>query len=75
MRTIYEFGDKLYYQSSMKDDLFTPCLFIRYDNDGKCVIIFENAEWCARVNPTRLHVENGGRKYRDRSMQVELFSY
>lgn len=72
MKTVYEFGDKLYYQSRIKDDYFTPCVFVRYDDNGKCVVIFEHAEWCARVNPTLLHTEMGGIKYRDRSMAIPI---
>ena len=72
MKTVYEFGDKLYYKSAIKDDYFTPCVFVRYDDNGRCVVIFEHAEWCARVNPTLLHTEMGGKKYRDRSMAVPI---
>lgn len=45
----FEFGDNLLYTSSQKQELKTPCVFIRDDN-GKAVIIFKNAEWVARVN-------------------------
>ena len=45
----YKFGDKLIYISPIVENLETPCLFIRDDND-KAVVIFRNAEWCARVN-------------------------
>ena len=45
----FVFGDKVVFTSHQNQDLQTPCIFIR-DDDGKAVIIFENAEWVARVN-------------------------
>lgn len=45
----YKFGDKLKYISPMIDNFKTPCVYLRDDN-GKAVIMFRNAEWCARVN-------------------------
>ncbi len=50
---MYEFGDKLLYQSPYCDWLQTPCVFIRDDN-GKAVIMFAHAEWCARVSYNNL---------------------
>ena len=45
----FVFGDKVVFTSHRNQDLQTPCIFIR-DDGGKAVIIFENAEWAARVN-------------------------
>lgn len=45
----FAFGDKIIFTSPQNPGLQTPCVFIR-DDDGKAVIIFENAEWVARVN-------------------------
>ena len=45
----YKFGDKIIYVSPQDSELGTPCIFIRDDN-GKAVVLFENAEWVARVN-------------------------
>lgn len=46
---VYRFGDLLYYTSPMKPQLRTRCVFVRND-DGKAVILFEHAEFVARVN-------------------------
>ena len=54
MKMVYEFGDKIYYKSPKVDGLYTPCIFLRYDECGCAVIIFKNAEWTARVNPKLL---------------------
>jgi len=45
----YHFGDKVVYISPMVQGLETPCIFVR-DDDGKAVVIFQHAEWVARVN-------------------------
>jgi len=45
----FRFGDKVLYVSPQNPDVKTPCIFIRDDN-GKAVIIFQNAEWVARAN-------------------------
>lgn len=45
----YKFGEKVMYISPNNPSLKTPCVFIR-DDCGKAVIIFESAEWVARVN-------------------------
>lgn len=45
----FAFGDKIIFTSPQNPGLQTPCVFIR-DDGGKAVIIFENAEWVARVN-------------------------
>lgn len=45
---MYKFGDLLYYTSPQKP-LRTRCVFVR-DDDGKAVILFEHAEFVARVN-------------------------
>lgn len=44
-----EFGDRLKYMSPFVSGLETPCIYLRDDN-GKAVVVFENAEWVARVN-------------------------
>lgn len=46
---MYYFGQRLIYESPKADVGDTPCVFIRDDN-GKAVIMFEHAEWVARVN-------------------------
>ena len=60
--TIYEFGDKIYYKS-IQTGHCTPCLFLRYDYDGKGVIIFEKAKWTARVNPKLLTANHVASKW------------
>lgn len=45
----FNFGDKLLYNSPVKNGLQTECIFIRDDN-GKAVVMFPSAEWAARVN-------------------------
>lgn len=48
------YGDKMKYISPYAQGLETPCIFIR-DDDGKAVVIFQNAEWVARVNYNLLY--------------------
>ncbi len=52
----YDFGEKLLYVSPKVNGLKTPCLFIRDDN-GKAVVMFQHAEWAARVNYRQLEKE------------------
>ena len=55
----YYFGQRLDYESPQIDGLRSLCVFVRDDN-GKAVVIFQNAEWVARINYRYLspHVEN-----------------
>ena len=46
------FGDKLFY-TSPNNGKATPCLFIRYEG-RKIVVMFENADWAARVGPATI---------------------
>lgn len=50
------FGDKLKYISPIIQGLETPCVFVR-DDDGKAVVLFQSAEWVARVNYHLLYRE------------------
>lgn len=45
---MYNFGDKIYYNSPVKQGLSTECVFIREDN-GKAIIMFPHAERTAIV--------------------------
>ncbi len=50
----YKFGDHLIYTPLFKTPMKgTCCLYIR-DDDGLAVVLFENAEWVARVNYSNL---------------------
>lgn len=52
----FRFGEQLSYHSPSVAGLQTKCVFIRYDY-SKAVIMFENAEWAARVNPKFLSID------------------
>lgn len=48
------YGDNMKYISSYAQRPETPCIFIR-DDDSKAVVIFQNAEWVARVSYNLLY--------------------
>jgi hypothetical protein len=53
----YKFGDHLIYTPLFKTPMKgTGCLYIR-DDDGLAVVLFENAEWVARVNYSNLRAD------------------
>jgi hypothetical protein len=49
----WQFGDMMVYKSPMREELETPCVFLRYEGD-KAVVMFKNAESCARVDKDKL---------------------
>lgn len=45
----YMFGDVVIYTSPKDPNTKKPCVFIR-DDSGWAVVMFQHAEWVARVN-------------------------